>query len=304
MLEVSPCRDEAEEERSLALYNAVWPWDAVSMAEVRSFWDQAHDHVDMLAREGGEPVASAAVAVMPRRPETGLAMIAVPRADRRRGVGTACYRAVSEWLAARGISEMDAAVPEDDPASLAFAERRGFREVERNSRLVLELAGVEPPAIGSPDSVTITTWAERPELARGIYEVASEAYPDVPGERDALMEPFEDWLAHDMQGAGDSPEATFVALAGEEVVGYAKFSLTEAQPTVAFHDMTGVRRGWPGRGVAGALQRAQITWAKERGYERLVTQNEVRNEPIRRLNERHGYRPTPGHIVLERRPGG
>jgi hypothetical protein len=30
--------------------------------------------------------------------------------------------------------------------------------------------------------------------------------------------------------------------------------------------------------------------------------NEVRNEPIRRLNERHGYEPTPGHIVLERRP--
>jgi hypothetical protein len=50
--------------------------------------------------------------------------------------------------------------------------------------------------------------------------------------------------------------------------------------------------------VAGALKRAQIAWAKERGYEELQAQNELRNEPIRRLNERLGYRPVPGRIFL------
>jgi GNAT superfamily N-acetyltransferase len=112
------------------------------------------------------------------------------------------------------------------------------------------------------------------------------------------MEPFDDWLAHDMRGSGDLPEATFVALAGEEVVGYAKFSLTAARPTVASHDMTAVKREWRGRGIAGALKRAQIVWAKEAGFERLETQNEVRNAPIRRLNERLGYRPAPGRVVM------
>jgi GNAT superfamily N-acetyltransferase len=131
-----------------------------------------------------------------------------------------------------------------------------------------------------------------------MYEVACEAYPDVPGEGDALMEPFEDWLAHDMQGAGDRPDATFVAVAGHEVVGYAKFSLSRAQPRVAHHDMTGVKRTWRGRGVAGALKRAQIAWAKEEGFERLMTQNEVRNAPIRRLNARLGYRPAPGYVMM------
>ena len=62
--------------------------------------------------------------------------------------------------------------------------------------------------------------------------------------------------------------------------------------------MTGVKRAWRGRGVAGALKRAQIAWAKEQGYERLSTTNELRNEPIRRLNERLGYREAPGHIVV------
>jgi RimJ/RimL family protein N-acetyltransferase len=39
-------------------------------------------------------------------------------------------------------------------------------------------------------------------------------------------------------------------------------------------------------------------WAKEQGYERLVTSNELRNEPIRRLNARLGYREAPGNVVV------
>ena len=62
----------------------------------------------------------------------------------------------------------------------------------------------------------------------------------------------------DMQGAGDRPEATFVALADGEVVAYAKLSLSLARPTVAMHDITGVMRAWRGRGIAGALKAAEI----------------------------------------------
>jgi GNAT superfamily N-acetyltransferase len=62
--------------------------------------------------------------------------------------------------------------------------------------------------------------------------------------------------------------------------------------------MTGVKRAWRGRGIAGALKRAQIGWAKEQGYERLATHNELRNEPIRRLNEHLGYKEAPGRIIF------
>jgi hypothetical protein len=51
--------------------------------------------------------------------------------------------------------------------------------------------------------------------------------------------------------------------------------------------------------VAGALKATQIGWAKEHGYEELRTANEERNEPIRRLNARLGYRPAPGQVFLE-----
>ena len=247
----------------------------------------------------GHTVGSSFVAIRPRRPDVGYAGITVLAPYRRRGAGTALYRDISAWCAERGLDTIQTRIEADDEASLAFARRRGFTEVERDTRMVLDLAALEgiPPPV-APAGIKVVSWADRPELARGMYDVAVEAYPDVPGAADEEMEAFEDWLAHDMRGSADRPEATFIALAGAEVVGYSKFFLTAAQPTTASHDMTGVKRAWRGRGVAAALKRASIAWAKEQGYERLVTSNELRNEPIRRLNARLGYREAPGNVVV------
>jgi GNAT superfamily N-acetyltransferase len=287
-----------DDDASLAIYNEVWPRRAVTMAEVDSFKRSALAEQDHLAVLDGTPVGSGFVAILPARPEVGHASITVLGPHRRRGAGTALYRDISRWCADRGLDAIETLVEGDDEASLDHARRRGFTETERFGGMVLELDGLDLPSGAPPTGIEIVSWAERPDLARGIYEVAVEAYPDMPGGEAEEMEPFEDWVAHDMAGSGDLPEATFVALAGSEVVGYAKFSLTAAQPAVAFHDTTGVKRAWRGRGVAGALKRAQVAWAKERGYERLVTANEMRNEPIRRLNARLGYREAPGRILL------
>ena len=148
------------------------------------------------------------------------------------------------------------------------------------------------------------TWADRPELSPGMWEVAREATPDIPGEEEDDVGTLEEWLARDMEGASDDPRAVFVALAGGEVVGYAKLSLSPATPERAYHDLTGVRRSARGKGIAGALKRTQIAWAKENGYSTLQTSNEVRNEPIRRLNERHGYVLEPGVAIVRRTIGG
>ena len=101
-----------------------------------------------------------------------------------------------------------------------------------------------------------------------------------------------------MQGSGDLPEATFVAVAGEDVVGYAKFSLTKAQPTTAHHDLTAVARAWRRKGIAAALKRAQVAWAKEHGYERAGdrTGGSERAQPAH--EPELGYRPAPGKVTM------
>jgi GNAT superfamily N-acetyltransferase len=299
VLQVAPIADEAEEQLSLDLYNAVWPHDQVTMAEVHSFKAGLTDHVDLLARLDGEAVGCALALIGPHRPELVFTLVTVLFEHRRRGAGTGLYEAISAWTAERGLDTIEVPVLDNDPESVAFAERRGFVEDRREKGVVLHLAEIEPRPVDPPQGVEIVSWAERPELARGIYEVALEASPDVPGYEDEQAEPFEDWLAHDMQGSGDKPEATFVAVAaGDEVVGYSKFSLTAAQPTTAHHDMTGVKRAWRGRGIARALKAKQIGWAKENGYEELHTRNDERNAPIRHLNREFGYRPGIGRIYL------
>jgi mycothiol synthase len=298
VVEVRVCADEREEQVSLDVYNAVWPHEAVTMDEVRHFKAAMTAHVDFVAWIDGEPAGSGFAAIMPQRPEVPNVLLTVLAGARRRGVGTALYEAISDWTRGHELDLLEAVVSDDDPESLAFAERRGFREDRREKGVSLKLTEIESPSVEPPEGIEIVTWAERPDLAPRIYEVALEASPDVPGSEDEIMEPFEDWLVNEMQGSGDKPEATFLAVAGEEVVGYAKFSLTDAQPKTAHHDLTGVKRAWRGRGIARVLKATQIRWAKENGYEELQTRNDERNAPIRHLNREFGYRPATGRIYL------
>ena len=298
MVEVTPVADVDDEQLSLDAYRATWPHENFGLVEVQAYKRSLLDHADLLAREDGALLGSGFAALYHGFPERPTVMVTVPPSRRRRGAGSALYAALSDWARERGLESLLAVVADNDPESLAFAERRGFTEERREKGVALDLTAIEPPRVDPPEGVEIVTWAERPELARGLYEVSVEASPDVPGYEDETHEPFEAWLAHDMQGPGDLPEATFVAVAGDEVVGYAKFSLNSTRTTSADHDLTAVKRAWRGRGIARALKATQITWAKASGYEELRTQNDERNEPIRRLNAEFGYTPAIGRIFL------
>ncbi|HKR71221.1 MAG TPA: GNAT family N-acetyltransferase [Streptosporangiaceae bacterium] len=296
MHEVTACVDEPDELASLEVYNTVWPHDAVTIDAVHSFRDSAQDYIDYLVREDGVIVGSGVGALFAYRTGRVVTLITVLAGHRRRGGGTALYEAISTWASERGARELEVSVAGNDPESLSFAQRRGFTEERREVGLVLSLAGISPLRVQRPAGIEIVTWAQRPELARGMYEVDLETRRDIPGFADVAVEPFEDWMAHQMQRPTDSPEATFIALADEEVVGFAKLSLSA--PTAAGHAMTAVRRAWRGRGIAGALKATEINWALANGYTELHTSNEERNAPIKRLNARLGYRPGIGRIHL------
>ena len=197
-----------------------------------------------------------------------------------RGVGSALYEGLSDWgravraRAPRGLRGRD---EDGGPRVGSPARLRGGgpRHLARPRSSGSSAGRAQSP----PEGLEIVIWADRPELAPGIYAVACEAYPDVPGRDADEMKSFEEWLTLDMGGPDDRPEAVFLALAADDVVGYSKLHLSAARPTVAANDMTGVKRAWRRRGVAGALKRAQLAWAKENGYERLETANETRNAP-------------------------
>ena len=233
----------------------------------------------LIASKDGEDAGAALAYVgWHSKPGTGHGEVFVLPEHRGAGVGSALYERVAEWVQERGCVTLETAVAEDDAESLAWVDRRGFREVGRNSKMVLDLTAIEAPAIDPPEGVEIVTWAERPELARGPLRGGLRGVPGRPGREETPMDSYEEWLSKDMQGDSDRPDATFVALVDGEVAGYAKLSLSKSDTKVAYHDMTGVRRAYRGRGIAAALKRTQIALGeagrlreaadRERGAER------------------------------------
>jgi GNAT superfamily N-acetyltransferase len=291
--------DAEELQRVVAVHNRVHQDDPTTIEELLEWRRQAEDMGWFVAVDEGEDAgAGLALVGWHLPPQTGIAEAWTLPDARGRGIGAALYAELLRWSAERGCIAVQTAVAEDDEASLAWADRRGFREIGRNSRLVLDLDRVEAPPLDPPAGIEIATWAQRPGIEHGLYDVMVEAAPDIPGEEQSELPSFDAWLSNDMQGLSDRPEAVFVAFHADEVVGYGKLSLPHKWTGDAFHDLIGVKRAWRGLGIAGALKRAQIAWAKEQGYRRLVTQNEERNEPIRRLNRGHGYHIEPGRVFL------
>ena len=64
------------------------------------------------------------------------------------------------------------------------------------------------------------------------------------------------------------------------------------------HGFMAIARPARGRGIAGAIKRAQIAWAKSHGLRSLRTANEVRLEHMLALNRRHGYQQLYTELVL------
>jgi L-amino acid N-acyltransferase YncA len=224
-----------ELELVVAVENKVWT-DAPRTVEVlreTAGWMQHAEH--FLAFDDGTPVGAGFVGLLPHRPELAV-RISVPPAHRRQGVGTALYRAISRRARERGFETVTAWVPEADPDSLGWARRRGFEEVGRERLLGLELRGDEAPAVELPAGVELVTLAERPDLLPSLYEVICEAWLDVPGEADSVVEPFDEWRASHMEGTGDDPRAVFVAVSEGAAVGYAKLMLPVVEAGPAWND--------------------------------------------------------------------
>jgi GNAT superfamily N-acetyltransferase len=225
----------------------------------------------------------------------GRAHVWVLAGRRRRGVGGALLADCSAHLRAIGRVGVETSADEDCPEAIAFLEHRGFREVRRAQTVALELARWQPSGRPAPVGVTLTTLAASPQLVEGMWQVECEALPDVPS-AERLSPPSRERFERELARPGLEPALTFVALTGEVVVGYATLSRSSAQPEVGWHDMTGVRRAWRGRGVAGALKEAQLTAARAAGVARLRATNAMDNQPMRRLNARLGYVREPSEI--------
>jgi mycothiol synthase len=282
--------------------SAVLRWLIFEPKAIEHLRSQTPTRRDWLGVVDGEPVGVGWAGVPVGMEGSGVAMsgLFVLREARHRGVGGQLYGRVSAHARSLGLSELLTFSFEDDPDTAGFAERHGFAIVNRVCGLRLPLNGCPRPESTPPADVLITTLAERPELAHGVWEVACEAIPQIPFGGDAPMQAggYEQFLAAHLSGPRYIPDATFVAVAGDEAVGYAQLEWMSRTARIADHAMIAVRQSWRGRGIAQALKAAQIAWALDTGLRELRAGNDERNSPARAVNAHFPYLPLPGFLHL------
>jgi GNAT superfamily N-acetyltransferase len=256
---------------------------------------------DFLATAGGKPVGCGLSTVWLGNPDSAAAWaeLCVLPEHRGRGIGRALLRRLSDAAGEHGKRELRFDLEEGDQPSHDFLARRGFTVVGRRQDSELTVPASDVTGVDAPPGIRITTLAAEPELAERVYRVAVEAEPDAPSEEQSpSIRPYEEWRRMELDAPDTPAEAQFVAVAGDEVVSYAFIAPSDIEDDLAWHQMTGTLRAWRGRGVAGAVKRAAVLWAREAGIDRLRTSNDEMNAPMLAINRRMGYRPLPARITM------
>lgn len=204
-----------------------------------------------------------------------------------RAVDEDAFREASAKARELGKSGLEVWTTTETPDVASWLEAKGYEEVRRYviSELEVYAAPDEPPGI------PLVT--RRPELEPAMYELALQAYPDQPGRGGSKISDYEGWRGWSIDP--HPAEACFLALEGDKLLAYGFLEAGEHHWT---HGFMAVERASRGKGIAGAIKRAQIAWAREHGVERLRTATETRLTSMRSLNDRLGYRPLYEEIVL------
>ena len=280
MITLRVVEDDADLERWRQVRLAILPGErAPSIEEMRR--GARPDQLYLLAEFDGE-LAGSGLAGQSNLAGRGFVVPRVLAQWRRRGIGTELLFRLAEHVERLGFPHAGAEV--DDKESLAFAERFGFTEVDRQVEQVRPIAADEPePAV--PDSVEIISVAQRPEIWPVVYErVALQAFEDfaVSSPMHASLEQWEaEWIT--------DPASMFVALADGEPIGTAGLMVDDDLPHRAELALTAVRREWRGRGIASTLKRWTHAWGARHGITEVYTWTQRGNENMRRLNTHLGY---------------
>jgi GNAT superfamily N-acetyltransferase len=281
-IEIRAVSGHAELERWVAARNEVLPDDTDTVAMKALLRASQDDRLDLIAYRDGEVAGTGLLAGDPHTLAKShpYVEVTVPERHRGHGVGSALLRTLSDRLRELGKDGLEVEARADDAYSLAYLERRGFAEVDRWMKLVLELDRVE---VGrdttTAEDVGIAWLTDRPELVEGLYEVAAAARRDRTGSVHA-------WQVYELGDPRIRLDLTAVAVAEEQVVGYSTF----------LH-LVDERGGWlralivhPSRNehvVGAALTEAQIAEARAAGIDSLLAW--VRPGPQQRLYASLGF---------------
>jgi len=193
--------------------------------------------------------------------------VSVARAHRGKGLGSALLAVIVDEAVRRKAPRFLAAASAAHPDSLAWATKRGFREIGRRIEAYVELAVFDPGAFGARtdqvrrsgiafrtiDEILGAGGAEtREEFIRALHEAEKPMWEDVPWATPTPHWSYDRFRQMAFESGQLIADASVVAYAGEAIAGFTMTGRRDSQDGYTW--MTGVGRDNSGRGHAPALK--------------------------------------------------
>lgn len=226
---------------------------------------------------------------------------------RRRGIGARVYLGLVAELGPYNPLKLRGYIREDHIKSMRFARQRGFVEEVRAWESRLDVVGFDPTRFAgaaervAAQGIRITTARELsagdPEFWTKLYEMDIAATYDVPMPEPYTPASFEQWMQWFNNAPNYLPDAYFVAVDGDRLVGVSSLWSREAGDYLDT-GFTAVSREYRGRGIALALKLCAIDYARRVGAPEIRTDNASTNRPMLRINEALGFVKQPAWITM------
>ncbi|GGL81972.1 GCN5 family acetyltransferase [Deinococcus aerolatus] len=243
-------------------------------------------------------------------PQRYVLELAVDPAHGGQGVGGALWAALEAALRGHDARQARILARGDHPVAPGFLARRGFTAGKRYFTSALDVTAFDDspyrdlPGRLAAQGARIRSLAQlraagTPDLDTRLHALMSDVRGDVPRDDPATplsLQVFTDAVLGD---PGLLPEAYLVAEAGGEWIGQTVLFRSGASPELGT-GLTGVTRGWRGRGVATALKVAAIGVARGLSAPTIRTDNASDNVPMLRVNDRLGFVRDPATVSFLR----
>jgi GNAT superfamily N-acetyltransferase len=264
-----------------------------------------------VADVAGEIVGAASFAthVDDYHPQKFYINIEVLEAYRGRGIGAALYEQIMHGLSPYDPQVLRTDILDNQIQSYPFVEKRGFREVWRETPVHLEVANFDLSPYQDlenelkADAIQIYTLRELVgdgARDRKLYDLYMSLSKDVPSEYSEFTpSPYEDWESWCLNDPSTDWDAFFVAVHGNEYIALHELGTLSSGPDL-LGGLLGTLPDYRGKGIGLALMLRAIVFARQNGIAVFRTCTARCNTRMQILFDKLGFSRDPEWLQCQK----
>ncbi|MBN1535796.1 MAG: GNAT family N-acetyltransferase [Anaerolineales bacterium] len=296
---------------SLNIVWPAWPKDPETWMEIDRNRDPKCLYQRWVAEEEGKVVGAASFG---RRlddfhPQKFYINIQVLEAYRRHGIGTALYKQLMKELQPYDPIILRTDILENQLQSYPFVQKRGFKEVWRETPVHLDVAGCD---LSTYADLEITLKAEgisikslhdiknNQDRDRRVYDLYMELAKDMPSELpEFTIIPYEDWVKITLEDPTTSPQAFFIAVHKDQYIALHE-TVIEMSDRALLGGLLGTLPAFRNKHIGLALILRAIKFAQNHNIPVFKTCTAITNNPMQNLFNKLGFTRDPEWLQCEK----